>query len=293
MPVFPAVPDAPGTPGALITQDGQYEFRGLLFGAGTDYVVEKMDGLLSAPPVQDSDFDRGHQHGALPGTTLYRKKLIACDMKIHGRPGVDIEDKISEATRAFQLPRIRNSRVMEPLVFKRLNAPKKILFVRCDKRDLPSDYKTARGLVYASVGWTAPDPLTYALTPLTESLVLNPGEVAGTFIATGLGSHVDGAPPVITISGPATNPIIENETDDERAIRLQVVLTAADQLRIDVGARTVETKAGAADWVRNYAIVRSDSQWWNVLPGPNTINYNRTGSATASTITVDWRDVWS
>lgn len=293
MPVFPEAPEAPGTPGELVEDDFQYEFRSFVFGAGTPFVVEKVTGLLGSPSTNSDDVDKAHDHGAHPGMLLYGKRILAFDLKVRGSAGLDIEDKLEEMRRAFQAPRVRYSKIPEPFFFMRPGGVKKVIYARCTKRDFDSDYKTARGLAVGSVELQATDPLVYAVTPLHGELTLAPGQPSGTVIVTQLGSHIDGAPPVLEISGAATNPIVESETDDFRAVRLDVVLGANDAVRIDVGKKIVWHRVGlGGEWVRNYSIWRNDSQWFNLLPGPNTINFSRTG-ATATTLDIDWRDVWS
>lgn len=278
--------------GDLVVPYG-YEFRGLSFGTGTDFVTEEVTGLLSSATARDSDVDKAHDHGSNPGTLLYGKRIISFNMKIKGT-SADIEGKIATAQRIFQAPRIRYTNVPEPFVFQRPGGVKKVCYVRCTKRDFPSNFKTARGFAVGSVELVAPDPLIYSLTPSQAILTLDAGVVAGTNNATMNGDHADGASPVLTITGPATNPIIQNATDDGRAMRFDVVLAANDALRITVKTRRVERRVGlAGDWNKEFGLTRTDNQWWKLLPGVNVINYNRTGSATASTLTIDWSDTWS
>lgn len=289
MPVFPEeVPD-PGAVGGVVVVRG-YEFRGFRFGTGTEYIVEEAEGLLSAPTARDQDIDRSHAHGTHPGILLYGKRIIAFDLKITGSPST-IDSKLRTVRRIFQAPRIRTSKISEPLVFWRPGEPKKVAYVRCTKRDFPSNFLLGRGLAAGSVELQASDPLVYALAPSTANLTLPGGSVAGTVTASMLGDAAEGVGPILEITGPATNPVIENEADDERAVRLEIVLGATDSVRINLATKVVEKDIGAG-WVRDYSIVRADNQWWKLLPGENVINYNRTGSALASTLTVSWQDAW-
>ena len=294
MPVFPAPEIEPGVPGALIEEDYQYEFRNLLFGSGTDFVTTEVTGLLGSATARDQDVDKGHDHGSHPGMIFYGKRFIAFDMTIRAANGADMEQKLEAAARAFQLPRIRNSKNMEPFIFRRPGVEDKVCYARCTKRDFPSNFKTAKGLAVGSVELQAPDPVFYSLTPSHADLDLPPTVTTGGVLVPMDGSHADGAKPLLTLTGPATNPVIENDTDDSRAIRLQVTLGANDAVRIDIKKRIVEHRIGLAGaWNRNYAIVRADSQWWALLPGNNQIIYSRTGSSTTSTLDIDWQDAWA
>lgn len=295
MPVFPAEAETPGAPGALIEQDFQYQFRSLLFGAGTDFITTEVSGLLGSAPSRASDTDKQNDHGAIPGAIFYGKRIMGFDIKVRGGMGVDIEEKLDICRAVFQLPRKRFSKISEPLVFRRPGFNDLVSYVRCTKRDFPSDYKTARGLAVGSVEFTAVDPLIYSLESSTAILNLPLGNAAGVLAVTQIGSHIDGTPPILTIEGPAEDPIIQNETDDDRAVRLDVNIGVNDAVRIDVKRRIVEYRTGlAGDWVEDYTILRSDNQWWDLLPGANSIRYERSGAmAAASTLEINWQNAWS
>lgn len=41
-------------------------------------------------------------------------------------------------------------------------------------------------------------------------------------------------------------------------------------------------------------VIRSDNQWWQLVPGVNAIQYNRTDSpGTAATMAITYRSAWS
>lgn len=291
MPIFPEEEPDPGAVGGVVVVRG-YEFRGFRFGTGTDYIVEEVEGLLSAPTARDSDIDKSHAHGTHPGVLLYGKRIIAFDLKITGSSST-IDSKLRTVRRIFQAPRVRTSKISEPLVFWRPDEPKKVAYVRCTKRDFPSNFLLGRGLAAGSVELQASDPLIYALAPSTTNLTLPPASTAGSVTASMLGDAAEGVGPILTIEGPATNPIIQNEDDDMRAVRMEIVLAATDGLRINLSTKVVEKRIGTGGaWVRDYSIVRADNEWWKLLPGENVINYNRTGSALASTLTISWQDAW-
>lgn len=295
MPVFPAEVEEPGAPGGLIETDFQYQFRDLVFGAGTDFVTTEVTGLLGSAPTRDTDINKENDHGVHLGQILYGKRIIAMNVSIRGDHGIDIEEKLDVARRVFQLPRKRLAKVPEPLVFRRPGFPDFVSYVRCTKRDFPSNYKTARGLAVGSVEFQAGDPLIYSLQPGYAALNLPLGVLQNTILVTQIGTHNDGTPPTLVIEGPAEDPIIQNETDENRAIRLDVAIGINDAVRINMQTRTVEYRTGiGGPWVEDYTIVRNDNQWWNLLPGPNTIRYQRSGAAAAaSTLEIYWQNAWS
>lgn len=281
-------------PGDLIFDPYQYEFRGLLFGSRTSYMTEKVTGLHAMPGITDVDVARGAEHGSFPSLLLMTKRIVQFDMKILGRPGADIEQKLAIARRTFQVPRKRYSTIMEPFVFWRPGEPKKALYVRCTKRDFPSDYDTAHGLSAGSVELTAPYPIISGLDVKNASWNLGIGVVTANQIITNEGDYVDGANPVVTITGPWTNPRIQNATDDGRTLRFDIVLAAGDALRLSAATMKAELRVGLGGaWVDAYSYVRSDNQWWAVLPGANTIVASRTNSAAQGTVTVAWQDAYA
>lgn len=278
--------------GDLVTAPFVYEFRTLAFGSGTDYVVEKVTGLLDEPPTKDKDTDRAHDHGSNPGVLLYGKRIISFDVKIKGTIS-DIDAKIANAQKVFGAPRIRYSTVMEPFVFQRRGGVKKVIYVRCTKRSFPSNFQTARGFAVGSVELQAPDPLIYTLAASQAVINVGVGVTTANTNATMNGDHADGADPIITIVGPATNPIVTNATDDNRALRFQVVLAVGDAIRVNMKTRRVERRIGVGGtFAKDFSIVRNDNQWWALVPGVNAITYTRTGSAAAGSCTLDWQDTW-
>lgn len=99
-------------PSAALTYEGppldpfQGEYRGLVFGEGTDYVIDgSIEGLLSIesrasdPPIPRSD-------GAFPTIDYAKADVITFPLAILGTPGTeDLRDKIHAAAVAFRLTR--------------------------------------------------------------------------------------------------------------------------------------------------------------------------------------------
>lgn len=276
-------------PGDLINSDYQYEFRGLLFGAGTDYITTAVNGLLSAPDAVNRDTDSMNGHGAVPGILTGNKRTVEFDLSIIGGSGLDIEQKLNAAQEAFQLPRRRYSREMEPLIFRRPGQPAKVIYVRCERREFESNYNVAHGLAEGSVQLVAPDPIIYSLEEHTAVIELAPGDTNGQIEVYQFGNLVDGAPCTLEIQGPATNPIVGNVTDDNRQVKTTVVLTAANTLVVD--QKTLDSTLDGAD---AFGSVRNDSQYWQLLPKKNVITFSRAGGNTAATarLTIRWRDAW-
>lgn len=276
--------------GDLITRDYQYEWRGLLLGSGSQIVTQRVNGLLGLPAVEDRSQDKAHTHGATPGLMVYRKKLVDISGLITGIPGTDIESRIQAVQTAFQLPHRRSIRKAEEFVFQRPGYNgKRFVWARVMNREIPSEYDTARGKGTLEAQLTCADPLVYSLALQTSTWQLPAADASEQRDVTNLGNHSDGADPIITIQGPWTNPRIQNTTDDNRTIALDIVVGAGQTLIIDVKRQTI-----TLDGVNRFDAKRNDNQWWSLLPGLNTIVANRdAGNAGAiGTFTIQWRHTW-
>lgn len=91
----------------------------------------------------------------------------------------------------------------------------------------------------------------------------------------------------ITFQGPATNPTITNTTVG-RAIRLNAVLSASDIVTIDVANKKIYLNG-----VSNYGLRRADNQWFDLLPGNNTLVFSRNVSNGVNCpVSITWQDAW-
>jgi hypothetical protein len=275
--------------GDLISNEFQYEFRGLLFGSGTDIIVEEVQGLLGMPDVSNTDMSRLSDHGATPGVSTFGKRTIGFDLHIVGGMGEDIEVKLNEAQTAFTLPRRSRSRELDTLAFWRPGAPKKVVYGRCERREFVSNFRTARGLASGSIDIVCPDPLIYSQDTYEEVITLAPGAVTGQIEVWCNGNHPEGAYPMLTIEGPSTDANITNSEDDNRQLKLSAALSAAQVLTFN--GRTMET---LIDGVDAFTYVRNDSQFWRLLPGKNVIVYTRSAANAGATsrLYIRWQDTW-
>lgn len=277
-------------PGDLIDHPYQYEFRGWLFGSGTSFQTTSVDHM-DLPAVVSSDTDLQGDHGTNPGVATYGSKIMSWEMNALGVAGGDIEGKLAVVRKALQLPRRRYSRVLDPLVYMRPGEPKKYVDARCINRHIPSDYDTARGKSVITFQLQAFKPIWKSLSLDSRSVDLVAGVTSASTTIQNLGDFEDGYQPVITITGPWTNPRIQNIADDSRTLRLDIVLTAVDELVVDMSGPTIYLNGVRQPWTN---IVRTDNQWWVVIPGDNELVIERDPANTAATGTfkIEWRHTW-
>lgn len=74
-------------------------------------------------------------------------------------------------------------------------------------------------------------------------------------------------PPVFTITGPVTNPIIDNETTGESITTQDLALTSSDTAVVDVGAHTFEVNGVN----RPDLIDASLTEWFELVSGENRL----------------------
>jgi len=95
------------------------------------------------------------------------------------------------------------------------------------------------------------------------------------------------AAPVISLTGPMTNPKITNTRSGE-VISFTGTLPAGRQWFIDVRDKTVLDTDGNS----MFYVMDVTSQMFPIYPGLNTINFDATGMTTASLITIQFSNSW-
>lgn len=270
-----------------ITADFQYEFKSLLMGSGTLYVVEEVEGLLGPPNVNANDDDKGYHHGANMGRHTLGSRRIQMKIGIKDVPGSSgIETRIDELV-ANLTP--SSARTEFPLTFQRPG--RGIRKVNCRVTRGPqiiSDWALARGFADGvMIQFVATDPRVYsntAGTPLVVTLASVASNSDTLNNTVGTWDELDtfqGSPPVITLTGPALNPRIANAAAANRSIKISHSLPSGQNIVIDVAKRTVTVNG-----TLNYSVIPDDNQWWEVMKGSQSITYSRTGTTGTSTATI-------
>ena len=281
-------------PGSMVTKNYQYEFNGLLMGAETDIVVERLQGLLGLPGTETQDFTYSGSHGASAGSQTMNKRLLDFDVHLLGKTRLqpNIESKLTWLRRAFQPRRIDSSRVLRLLVFKRPGTPTQQLLVRCEKRDFASTYDVARGHAAGSIQLVAPDPVIYSYVLKSKALTIATSVNSGTLLTLhNAGDHEDGVKPIIEIAGPCRDPIVTHLQSNKFIRFVGLDVAAGQTLKIDVTKKT--TTISGTSVISGLA---ADTQWFTLYPGDNSITYTRSGVAfngASSTMTVKYRDGWA
>lgn len=140
--------------------------------------------------------------------------------------------------------------------------------------------------VYASDP-TPPGGRTY---PLTFPRVYPAAGPTGVVIVNNAGDAT--AYPLLRLYGPATEPIIENLTQDKLLEFDSLTINAGEFLEIDTRAKTIllngDPTAPAYD-----KLLYPNSAWWTLSPGDNEIKYRPATFTAATTVAeVVWRDAY-
>lgn len=90
--------------------------------------------------------------------------------------------------------------------------------------------------------------------------------------------------PVITITGQTTNPVLVNTATGETFSLTGYSVSSSDVTVIDMYNHTVTLNGGNA-----YAYVASNSIWWGLQPGANTINFTTGSGSDVSSAAMTFR----
>jgi hypothetical protein len=100
-----------------------------------------------------------------------------------------------------------------------------------------------------------------------------------------------GSPPLITIAGPATDPVIRNVTSGKKLEFSRnggVTVAEGDTLVIDVNAQTAVVTSGSVK-----SKLSLDSEWFDILPGANNLSFvDDTTDDLSGQVTISFRSAW-
>lgn len=274
--------------GDLILANYQYEYSGLLMGAGTPYLMEELQGLYDLPEVKSNDSERQDTHGVYPGIDLMSGKKLIARIQVLAASAEALETNMANLNRVF---RPTNNEL--PLVWQRPNqGGKRFVNCRCRRRNFQADYVFAKGRAPGTAELFASDPTIYALVGKTATGSIPDGSSVSGIITANNGGDFETLP-IIEIDGPFVAPLlITNQTDASRTVRLNATIPSGTTIRIDFKKRNVQTNTGGAGWIDHYEYVRGDNQWWVLQAGANTISVQRTGTTGLANIRVYWNDAW-
>lgn len=282
-----------------ITEDFQLELRELVVGAGTIYEIPLDDCInwWDMADVRAADMQIPGRHGVLAGDDLYGGLTFAWRIDINASEDPSqLAAAINDLKAAFA-----RSDVDLPM-YGRWLGEDRLRWVR--PRRIVIDPKNVQwNWAAAAVQLMVVDPFAYSADEQQASatlVVTGDGLVfpvtfpiefglvdggAGTFLAENDGNAP--APWTATITGPITDPVIENTTTGV-AFGLTGVIDDGDTLYLDSRARTILLNGN-----QNASSMRAPGvQWFDLAPGSNSIRFDAGGEPPYGELTMFWRSTW-
>jgi hypothetical protein len=274
----------------------QYAFRDVVWGEGTDVIVQTVTGL-DLPPIRSNDQAKSGAHGDFSGVDTLGPRQIVFTVEIAVNAGESIEDVLGPLKEAF-MPGDPSWQTVEPFTF--WEPPNPALTVFCKPRGLtyPKDRRYVHGIVTAVMGLYAPDPLLYGdeesisvpmfreaggfTMPLRFPMVFAGAGAEGDTVVTNTGRR--STYPRTSFYGPAEQPYIENATTGE-ILELDMNLSSNDVVAVDHASPHSVLLNGVAS-VRG--AVSAASSFFALQSGPTHLRLRTRGIGSGSA-TVTWR----
>lgn len=286
--------------GDLVTQEHEFELRGLLMGPGGDWQVREIEGL-GVPSLRTSDSSRPIQHGEFPGLDLLEGRTVRLGLLSENADSSVLRDRADALTQAWAPADDEAGDRDVPLHIRPVGDRKEVLFGRprrCEVR-LELDLFGA-DILMADVEYRAQDPRRYSAVESSVSVsppVTSAGRTydltfdraygagtSGTVAATNAGNF--GTFPVWQLAGPLTNPDLENVTAG-KTVSLAISIASGDTLEVGFQERTVLLNGTAS---RYNTVTSGASDWWELAPGDNDLRLGADSGTGSATVT--WRSAW-
>lgn len=269
--------------GELLTAPLQLQLRGLLMGRGTPFPIDSIEGL-GVPAMRTQDQDLADDDGAEPtGPDLLEPRQLLVSLGVYADTAAELRQLLDDLVVAWAPMR---AGTLEAALWIH-GWPAQLIRVRPRRAPLTQAFWESHGQTQLVGELWMPDPYLYALEEETVDVQLAIGATSATVAEAVAGTGR--TRPVVTITGPARDPVLTIDPPDApaRALRFDVDLQAGETLVADVAAKRIEI-----DGVDAFAARAADLQWPELRPGANDLTYSRAADAltgAASTATVDYR----
>ena len=276
--------------------DWEITFNGLTIGP-RPYGITRLTGFHEAPDVRTADQNRARQHGQWSSPDFLGGRTVQASIIVLSKhPSSTVWQALSQALVAGQATESTLTATLPGVAYGntiQVNA-------RVRKLSLPIDLDYTIGTGRAEVEWHCTDPRIYSstLTTLTTTQatssggLLLPALAPLAFIGTATGGQVVAtnsgefdAPWTAVISGPVTNPRIENVTTGQ-TISFTGELGEGDTLTISSLDRTVLLN----NTTSRYSWLTAGSSWFDLPAGDTTVRF--AGASGSGSIDLSFRSVW-
>lgn len=276
----------------------QFQFGSFVFGgSGSPYQILDVDGLESLPAIRNQDDYKGANDGMFSGRDYLSARDLTFTMNVFA-------DSVETAHQNWALFKTAlNYQQQGTTALRFQTSPtdsQKVIYTRVRGRKASIDPEFTFGYIRAQITMFAPDPRYY--DDVTQSLTLTSSLAVGrtynrtynlvygggsqTSIGTVTNSGWATTSPVITITGPATNPTIGSVTQSAY-LTLNATLTATDTLVIDLGNKTVLLNGSSA---RN--LIAAGSEWFDAPAGSSTYSFSASGTTAGTSAVITWANAY-
>jgi hypothetical protein len=275
----------------------QFGYNGLIFGADTDYDVNRIDGL-DTPDVRVDVTTKAEDHGSFLFAKYLQERRIIIEGSISAGTE-DFEDIIQAWKTAFS--------AQEEDLYLEMRFTgwpfARMIFCRPVRKYFAVEPMYSIGYARYVLELVAADPRIYGV-PLRRKEVLPKsaslfgidfpidfdvsfgGGDTGKLIVANQGDFR--TYPLITVYGPASNIRLINENTDE-TFRLNLTLGVGDFVAVDFNLRTIMLN----DLTSRYNTLDITSVWWAIHPGNNSISFLADSTSASTRASLDWRDAWT
>ena len=281
-----------------VIQNYSFSFAGQVFGgAGSPYQIQSVDGLESLPEIRNQDDNRGYADGMFSGRDFYGGRTISIIFLTLASPGASAQANYNTIQQALQAQQSGTT----PLYFILSNAAgEQVIYARVRGLRTSVDPNYTYGYIVSQVEFFCPDPLYYNSNIQTATLAYTPptGRVynrtynviygGGSVIISTTISNIGWATtyPTIAISGPITNPVIGNTTEN-KSLSFLGTYSSSDILLVDLYNKVITLNGNPA---RNTLI---SGEWFSALPGNNEFYLTGIGTLAGTTqAVVTWQSAF-
>lgn len=281
--------------------DGQYAYRGLVFGRGTELEVAVVEGL-GGLSVRSGDQPLPRNDGSVPGPHFVEAATPIIEfVSLGGTPEREALSRVLTAAFARQ-------QTPQPLEWKDDGYPSRLVYARPLQVVVPRDLRSQ-----PKVALTCADPRIYSVETRTVTVPLYspsgggldfPGDFPADFsagVALSGVAHNDGAAdawPLIRFYGPTdggtvTSVTLANLTTGE-SLTVTTSILAGQILTVDNTAHV--TGSGqlvvGLDGASRYGSWEQPRTPLRLPPGDSVLQFSTTGTSTAAACTVTFQDTW-
>lgn len=257
----------PVLPGERITGDFQIEWAGTLFGGfGNVYQVlaGSVTGWDDLPGLDSDSAIKPSRHGAWPGRSLAQQREVSAIV------AVDDPATFMASMRTLRRITAPADDDSEYALVIRTYGEALLAYGSISARAIPIE-NYQQGWAQVSLRWMCADPRRFSLTQNSVVIAANGSQTL-------LNEGDTATSARLRIPGPATNPVVLNETTD-RILGFDVTLSSGELLEVDIQLGTVTI--GSASYMSTLSSESVPVEDFVLAPGENLVTYETDSGGTA------------